>query len=184
MIPDPDSLSAFQARSQLKEALQHAWDRCSAESTPLAIVLVAFDKQASAEGVDTLQRALEVHCARTHDRILRQTNDQFAAILPDTSPSGARLIGDRLVEAMRLAGEGSANRISAGFAVAVPDDQHDPADLLRRAEHSLEAAREKGGDRILGAASPAPSSVPTSLRAFLASALRQKPAASSRRQGD
>jgi len=150
MPADPPPLSALEAQSQLKEALRKAWDRGSAESTPLALVMVGFDKQETAEGTDILQRALRVHCARTHDSVLRRANDQYVAVLPDTSPAGARLIGERIVEAMRLEDNDHAHRVAVGVAVAVPDDHRDPSDLLRRAETSFEAAQSNGGDRCVG----------------------------------
>lgn len=191
MSPGSSSSSAIEAQAELKETLRKAWDRGSAESTPLALVLVGFDKTETTEGTDILQRALRVHCARTHDAVIRRSNDQYVAVLPDTSPAGARLIGDRIVEAMRLEDNGRAHRVSVGVAVAVPDDHRDPSDLLRRAEISFDAAQSNGGDRCVGgqasasAEAPAtPYSIPASLRAFLASALRQKPATSGRRQGD
>ena len=150
MSADSAPLSALEAQSQLKGALRKAWDRGCAESTPLALVLVGFDKSQTAEGTDILQRALRVHCARTHDQVVRRSNDQYVAVLPDTSPAGARLIGDRLVEAMRLEDNGRAHRVSVGVAVVVPDDHHDPSDLLSRAETSFDAAQSSGGDRCLG----------------------------------
>lgn len=150
MSVDPAPLSAFEARSRLKETLRKAWERGSAESAPLALVLVGFDKPETTEGTDILQRALRVHCARTHDTVLRRFNDQYVAVLPDTSPAGARLIGERIVEAMRLEDNNRAHRVSVGVAVAVPDDHRDPAELLRRAETSLEAAQSNGGDRCAG----------------------------------
>lgn len=150
MSADSSPLSALEAQEQLKEALRKAWDRGSAESTPLALVLVGFVKAETTAGTDILQRALRVHCARTHDTVLRRSNDQYVAVLPDTSPGGARLIGERIVEAMRLEDNGRAHRVSVGVAVAVPDDHRDPSDLLRRAETSLEAAQSNGGDRCVG----------------------------------
>lgn len=160
MTADPASLSALEAQGRLKAALRKAWDRGSAESTPLAVVLVGFDKAETAEGTDILQRALRVHCARTHDEVVRRSNNQYVAVLPDTSPSGARLIGDRIVEAMRLEDNEGAHRVSVGVAVTVPDDQRDPSDLLQRAETSLEAAQSNGGDRCAGGQASASAKAP------------------------
>jgi two-component system chemotaxis family response regulator WspR len=143
-------VSALEARQRLDEALHKAWFRCSSESTPLAVILIAFDGPKNTEGEELLERALHVHCARTHDVVLRRSNDQFAAILPDTSPAGARLIGERILEAMRSEDNGGTHRVSAGITVAVPDEQSDPANLLHHAEASLHAAQAKGGDRCVG----------------------------------
>jgi two-component system chemotaxis family response regulator WspR len=150
VIPEPAPVSALEARQRLDEALHKAWFRCSSESTPLAVILIAFDGPKNTEGEELLERALHVHCARTHDVVLRRSNDQFAAILPDTSPAGARLIGERILEAMRSEDNGGTHRVSAGITVAVPDEQSDPANLLHHAEASLHAAQAKGGDRCVG----------------------------------
>lgn len=170
MPADPVPLSALEAQSQLNEALRKAWERGAAESTPLAMVLVGFDKPETTEGSNILQRALRVHCARTQDTVLRRSNDQFVAILPHTSPAGARLIGDRIVEAMRLEDNDCAHRVSVGVAVSVPDDHRDPSDLLRRAEASLDAAQSGGGDRCAGGAASAitkaPATAPPALSAL------------------
>jgi len=156
------SLSAFDARARWQVALEKAWTRGIAESSPLALILVSFDRAETPEGADILQRALRVHCARTNDLALRRTSDQFAALLPDTSPAGARLIGERLVEAMRLEDADRAHRVSVGVAVTVPDENRAPDDLLRRAESALQAARDNGGDRCAGgsAAATAPPAPP------------------------
>ncbi|MFM8683047.1 MAG: hypothetical protein ACKOEG_04595, partial [Chthoniobacterales bacterium] len=76
MANDPAPLSALEAREELKKALHSAWIRGSAESQPLALLIVAFDKQESAVGIDILERALHVHCARTHDVIVRRAHDE------------------------------------------------------------------------------------------------------------
>lgn len=160
MAAGTPNLSALEAREQLKQALQSAWVRGSAESTPLALLLVGFDQPESPAGVDILERALRVHCARTHDAFLRRAHDEFVAVLPDTPPAGARHVGEQLVEAMRAEDTDHMHRVSVGVAVAVPDEQRDAFDLLRRAESALQAARDNGGDRCIGGAGSGTASPP------------------------
>jgi len=160
MAASTPNLSALEAREKLKQALQSAWVRGLAESSPLALVLVGFDKPETAAGVDILERALRVHCARTHDVFLRRAHDEFVAVLPDTPPSGAHHVGEQLVESMRAEGSNHMHRISVGVAVAVPDEQRDSSDLLRRAESALKAARDSGGDRCIGGAGSGTASPP------------------------
>ena len=162
MAAETPPLSALEAREQLNQALQKAWMRGSAESSPLAVILVGFDKPETAVGVGTLERAMRVHCARTHDVLLRRAHDEFVAVLPDTPPAGARHVGEQIVEAMRAEDTDHSHRVSVGVAVSVPDDHSDPADLLRRAESAMEAARGNGGDRVVGggAARTVPSAAP------------------------
>lgn len=172
MASDAPSLSALEAKERLTKALQTAWTRGSAESRPLALLLVAFDKPETAVGVGILERALRVHCARTHDVFLRRAYDEYFAVLPDTPPAGARHVGEQIVAAMRAEDTDHAHRVSVGVAVAVPDEQTLPSDLLRRAESALQASRDNGGDRCTGgaaagAAAPRPKSALAHLRDLL-----------------
>ncbi len=146
------SVSALEAKERVTAALQTAWNRGAAESSPLAVVLVSFDTTPTVTGLEILERAMKVHCARTNDVVLRRSNDEFIAILPATPPSGARRVGEQIVEAMRAADDDHAHRVSVGVAVAVPDEHRPPQDLLRRAQAALEAARSQGGDTCVGGA--------------------------------
>ena len=172
MATEPSFPSALEAREQLTKALQAAWTRGSAESTPLALIWVGFDQAESAVGTGILERALRVHCARTHDVFLRRANDEYVAVLPDTPPAGARHVGEQIVAAMRAEDTDHTHRVSVGVAVAVPDEQRTPTDLLRRAESALQASRENGGDRVTGGTaagtvSPPPKSALAQLRDLL-----------------
>ena len=146
-------------------ALQSAWTRGAVESSPLALLLVAFDggdRAATADAVDTLERALRVHCGRNHDIVLRRHTDEFLALLPDTPPAGAHRVGEQIVEAMR-AGDRTTT-VSVGVAVCVPDEQQSSNDLLHRAETLLQSAQDRGGNRCLGgghknSSPPAPSAL-------------------------
>ncbi|MBU3665965.1 MAG: diguanylate cyclase [Chthoniobacterales bacterium] len=142
--------SALEAKARITEALEKAWVRGSAESSPLTVAVVSFDTPETQVGVQILQRALQVHCARSRDIVLRRSSDEFVAILPDTPPPGARRVGEQIVEAMRAADDNHTHRVSVGLAVAVPDEHRAAADLMRRAESALQAARNNGGDRCVG----------------------------------
>jgi diguanylate cyclase (GGDEF)-like protein len=148
----PTSVSALEAKDRVTTALQRAWSRGSAESSPLTVLLVSFDTTATDVGVEILERAMNVHCARTNDVVLRRSSDEFIAILPDTSPQGARRVGEQILEAMRTADDDHLHRVSVGLAVAVPDEHRAARDLLRRAQSALEAAHDKGGDTCVGGA--------------------------------
>ena len=144
------------AHARVETALQAAWAEGIAKSSPLAVLLVAFDggeTAAVAAAVDTLERALRVHCGRQRDIVLRRKHDEFLALLPDTPPAGARQVGEQIVEAMRR--DRAVHTVSVGVAVAVPDEQQSATDLLRRAGSVLQSAQDHGGDRCLGGAGPA-----------------------------
>jgi hypothetical protein len=136
------------------------------------LILVAFDKPETAGGIGILERALRVHCARTRDIFIRRAHDEYVAILPDTPPAGARRVGEQIIAAMQAEDTDHAHRVSVGVAVAVPDEQRTPSDLLRRAESALQASRDHGGNRVtggteFGTAAPTPKSALARLRDLL-----------------
>jgi GGDEF domain-containing protein len=149
MTPDEDTLITAHAR--VAHALEAAWARGVAQSSPLALLLVALDGGEQAAGaavVGTLERALRVHCGRDRDIVLRRRHDEFLALLPDTPPAGARRVGEQIVEAMHQGD--STTTVSVGVVVAVPDEQHSATDLLHRAEAILRSAQNHGGDGVQG----------------------------------
>lgn len=150
MASDPAPASALEAKEQLSKELRTAWTRGSAESSPLALLVVAFDAPPTTLGTDILERALRVHCARARDVFIRRADNEYVTLLPDTPPAGARQVGGRIVEAMRSEDPDHRHRVSVGVAVVVPDEHRDPSELLRRAEGALQAAQDAGGDRAIG----------------------------------
>lgn len=156
----------------LETLLQGEWDRCAAEGTPLAVMIVAPDHTALGHEEDVrrqIERALRVHCARDRDVITRRVNGSFVAILPDTPPPGARHVGEQIVDALRHAPEAAAT-VSVGVAGVVPSAGDEPSSLLARATRSLRAAQEQGGNRCAGGGSgpaPAPKGTLAQLRDLL-----------------
>lgn len=130
MASEPQPPSALKAREQLIKTLQPAWTRGSAEGTPLALIFVGFDKPETAVGIGILERALRVHCARTHDVTLRRAHDEYVAVLPDTHPAGSRHVGEQITEAVRAEDSDHAHRVSIVVAVSFPDDHRDSSELL------------------------------------------------------
>lgn len=178
----PPPISALEAKEKVRTALQSAWNRGAAESSPLTVALVSFDTSATAVGVEILERAMKVHCARTNDIVIRRASDEFIAILPDTPPQGARRVGEQIVEAMRAADDDHPHRVSVGVAVAVPDEQRGPDDLMRRAQSALDAARDKGGDTCVGGSAAGSNPPRKGALAHLRSLLPQAPQDPTRRR--
>jgi diguanylate cyclase (GGDEF)-like protein len=174
MPPVAPPISALEAKERVNTALQSAWNRGAAESSPLAVALVSFDTSVTAAGLEILERAMNVHCARIRDVVLRRANDEFVAILPDTPPQGARRVGEQIIEAMRAADDDHTHRVSVGVAVAVPDEHREPDDLLRRARSALEAARDKGGDTCVGGSAAGTNQPPKGALAHLRNLLPKK----------
>ena len=185
----------FAARAEVVRALNKETERCAAKGSALALILVELDHydtlvhsagQESAEQVfDALLRAVKVHCGRDHDRVFRLSAECIAAVCPETFPSGVQHVATRIREAAEQTptGQGdSTMSISIGFAVTAPDSS-DPAEaLLARAERCLQSARDKGGNTVVGAATPAPPAPPPTLKSLFRKV--PLPATASRRRGD
>jgi diguanylate cyclase (GGDEF)-like protein len=89
---------------------------------------------------------------RAHDRLYRYGGDEFCILMPGTGPSGARKLGDRLLQALRanplrLGEEEVAISLSAGIA-AFPDHADGAEHLLERADQALFRAKREGKGRV------------------------------------
>lgn len=189
--------TAFEARGRVLQCIRSEARRCANEGTLLAVIAIDFDhldtlvtsagEDAAEETFGKLLRAVQIHCGRERDAVFRVASDRIIAVCPKTPPAGAQHVASQICEAaggLCPQANGSPVTLSVGIAISAPGSEEAADGLLASAEHSVEAARDKGGNRILGAAPAAPATVPVSLRAFLASALRTKPVATGRRQGD
>lgn len=170
-----DALTGAGNRRKLHRSLRHEWQRCAREDTPLAALMVNLDRfrdfnasHGHAAGDECLQAvagAMQAHCIRARDTVARWNGAQFVALLPATHAQGARHVGNRIIEAMRDFAAGRTKApdslpvsASVGVAVTIPDDQTSPESLLEKAERALNAAREQGGDRVIGGSTaPMPS---------------------------
>jgi diguanylate cyclase (GGDEF)-like protein len=76
--------------------------------------------------------------------------DEFVLVLPDTREEGARTICERVLESYRKSGSGPT-ALSIGIATdrdgAPPDAEAAVQQLLARADRTMYAAKEAGGDR-------------------------------------
>jgi len=89
---------------------------------------------------------------RRTDVLARIGGDEFAALLPDTSPEKAARVAEDLVRAVRehpvLAdGQDVEARITVGVTARGPGGENEPRAVLRQADRALYAAKAAGGDR-------------------------------------
>ncbi|NMG67480.1 diguanylate cyclase [Azoarcus indigens] len=99
-----------------------------------------------------LARAVE-SALRATDLFGRLGGEEFAVLLPETSPEGAAEVGERLLEAVRKCGvpwEGSELRftVSLGLTILEADDRNFDS-LLQRADQALYRAKRDGRDRLV-----------------------------------
>jgi len=99
-----------------------------------------------------LARAVE-SSLRATDLFGRLGGEEFAVLLPETSPEGAAEVGERLLEAVRkcvVPWEGSELRftVSLGLTILEADDRNFDS-LLQRADQALYRAKRDGRDRLV-----------------------------------
>ncbi len=92
-------------------------------------------------------------CARETDVVARFGGDEFALILPDTSPEGAMAVAMRIRDRIRafsfLASDGLTVRLTASIGVATLPDVAESADeLLRAADTAMYQVKAAGKDGI------------------------------------
>ena len=159
-ITDPQTLALTQAC--LGPRLQEEVERARKDITPMSVFALKpdqFDEVNTRFGAQAGDQALRVlasrlrSCMRKRDVLVRRGGVAFCVLLPETSATTARALGER----MRLAvgerpipvpGGSAALTVSVGSATW---DGREPADrVLERATVAYEAARSQGRNRVIG----------------------------------
>lgn len=146
----------YEALGELREA-----------NTPYAILLAdiagmgqlneQYGHPTGTEAIRTLGHILRRYVERD-DLVARLGSDEIAIALIGADAEGAvtaaRRLADRLAEESLTLPDGQRFQVRAYFGVAAfPNDGADAATLLRRADHAVQDAKERGPDEI-GLASP------------------------------
>ena len=92
-------------------------------------------------------------CARETDVVARFGGDEFALILPDTGPGGAKAVALRIRERIKahhfLASDGLSVRLTASIGVAtLPDAAQTAEELLKAADMAMYKVKAAGKDGI------------------------------------
>lgn len=156
-----DPLTGVGTYPELKERLSLDVARARADGSKLSALVIAVDDYplvAEAIGADaaknlvlSLAQVLR-RSFRETDRIFRIDEEEFVALLPDTTCDGAVKAAERIVRALSMeritaAGEAPVTA-SVGIAEMTCVDAQKPDDLLRAAHRALELARRLGPARV------------------------------------
>lgn len=160
-----DPLTGVLARSGLVEQGHRLLSEARRYQRPLSALLLDMDQFKAVNDSlghaagDQVLRHVATHARRVlrgEDVLGRLGGDEFVALLPSTDSAGARVVAERLRQALQEAhtlyrGEELPVPLSIGVAEARADESLDA--LLQRADQAMYAAKRAGGDQV--ALSPA-----------------------------
>lgn len=157
-----DDLTRLSNSRYMNEVLRRETKRAMRSGRPLSMLFLDLDgfKQVNDNhghlaGSKALVEAGAVirACARETDVVARFGGDEFALILPDTGPEGAKAVASRIREKIRantfLTSDGLSVRLTASIGVAtLPDAAQTAEDLLRVADTAMYKVKYEGKDGI------------------------------------
>jgi diguanylate cyclase (GGDEF)-like protein len=159
-----DGLTGLQNRPSFDEHLIRTWHRHLRSSDPMSVLMVDVDyfklyndtygHLAGDKCLRLVAACLLAAVARNEDIVARFGGEEFAVILPDTGPDGARLVADRLLKEVRVAAiphsasssPGKCLTVSIGIGSTVGTRVNMVEKLLGLADEALYAAKRNGRD--------------------------------------
>jgi two-component system chemotaxis family response regulator WspR len=167
-LTNTDGMTGIANRRYFDEYLAAEWRRARREQSPLSMLMIDVDNYklyndtyGHVAGDNVLRQvasAIDTSCHRPADLAARFGGEEFAMILPSTSPGGARLLAEkvrRAVEDLRIPHDVSsaADRVtvSVGCATIVPTGDEPATQLIERADLAMYSAKEKGKNRTMPA---------------------------------
>jgi len=167
-----DALTGLHNRREFEVAMVREIERARRLRVPLSLALVDIDlfkRINDQHGHDVGDRLLrEVAGAlkagiRRSDVVARIGGEEFALVLLGTEPPGARVLLERLRQAVAaLRVQAGAQGIGCTISIGLTDRMEEDADwatLYKRADQALYAAKQAGRDRVVEAAAPEPALV-------------------------
>ncbi|WP_321822197.1 MULTISPECIES: diguanylate cyclase [unclassified Burkholderia] len=170
-----DGLTGLSNRRYLDEYLNAEWRRGARERSELSLLMIDVDNfklyndtYGHVSGDDVLKRVastVESCLGRPGDLAARFGGEEFAVVLPGTSPGGVRLLAEKIrlaIEALRLehvhSSTGRYVTISIGGASVVPAVGTPMTSLIEAADRALYRAKRDGKNRVAIDAGPATAS--------------------------
>jgi diguanylate cyclase (GGDEF)-like protein len=157
-----DDLTALYNSRYLNLVLRRETKRASRSGRPLSLLFIDLDGFKAVNdthghlcGSRTLVEAAGVirANARETDVVARFGGDEFALVLPDTGPEGARAVGERIRERLAahpfLAADGLNVRLTASIGVAtLPDAATTPDELMQAADIAMYFVKDQGKNGV------------------------------------
>jgi len=165
-IASIDGLTQIPNRRRFDEHIEYQWKQMTRERSPISLILFDIDhfKQFNdtyghLAGDDCLRQVAQVleGCVhRPSDLIARYGGEEFAAILPQTTISGAMEVARRVqneIANLKILHEKSSVSdyltLSIGIASSIPTPEESFSKLLDEADQYLYLAKQQGRDLIV-----------------------------------
>jgi len=157
-----DGLTGISNRRRFDEFLEREWRRSMRDCSELSLLLIDIDyfkqfndRRGHLAGDDCLKQVaaiLERTAKRAGDLVARYGGDEFACVLPGTGEQGATRVAEKITEEMtriRIPLDSTEPvTLTIGVATEVPERGQEYSDLIRKADRSLYAAKQKGRNRV------------------------------------
>ena len=159
-----DALTGVPNRRAFDQALRGEWRRCTRALDPLSMIMVdiddfkrfndTFGHLVGDAALIAVARALAASLHREGDLLARFGGEEFAVVLPGVDETGALLVAEALVEAVRAVTVRQAGgwrlTVSVGAASWTPGSARGTSmELVDRADRALYAAKAAGKDRAV-----------------------------------
>ena len=164
-LMNSDGLTGLSNRRHFDEYLELEWRRALRDQNQLSLLMIDVDYFKSfndsfghLEGDEALRKvatAIRDASSRPSDLPARYGGEEFAIVLPNTSQGGARLVAEKLrqaVEALKIPHisptEGSCLTISIGLATLTPQHSGNCRQLISAADKGLYLAKKNGRNQV------------------------------------
>ncbi|WP_052659141.1 sensor domain-containing diguanylate cyclase [Pseudomonas sp. LFM046] len=164
LLANRDGLTGISNRRQFDQSLKIEFHRAATVQAPLALVMIDVDNfkayndsyghQAGDLCLKAVSEVLRRFKVRAGDTVARYGGEEFAVLLPHTDLIGARLVAERIRQAVceqRIAHVGNSLgvvTVSIGVHSLVPDDSIRPEQLVALADSALYQAKKDGRNQV------------------------------------
>jgi two-component system chemotaxis family response regulator WspR len=165
-LTNSDGLTGLSNRRYFDEYVGAEWRRAAREQTRLGLLMIDVDNFKSyndqyghVPGDDVLKlvaSTINENACRPGDLAVRFGGDEFALVLPVTSPGGVRFLGEKVrmqIETLGIADDGLSGRavltLSVGGAAIVPLPGEPVTKLIMAADLALYSAKHNGRNCVV-----------------------------------
>jgi diguanylate cyclase (GGDEF)-like protein len=164
LLAQTDGLTGLHNRRTLIEILNNEWRRARRTRSVLSLLFVDIDRfkvyndtyghQSGDDALAAVGRCICENIRSPADTAARYGGEEFVVVLPNTDPSGAAYIAEKIrtaISDLNIEHTGSEfGRVTAtiGAASTIPDGDSDVSDLIRTADEALYSAKTTGRNKV------------------------------------